>query len=84
MNASTHPGEVIKDNMAALGMTQKRLAEIIPIPAGHAERNTERQAPSIGGGCFARRGRDGDGRRNPCQPAKQIQSVAGPQRQKGE
>lgn len=33
LNAPTHPGEIIKDNLAALGMTQKRLAEIINIPA---------------------------------------------------
>lgn len=25
----THPGEIIKDNLAVMGMTQKRLAEII-------------------------------------------------------
>lgn len=24
MNAPTHPGEVIKDNLAAMGMTQKQ------------------------------------------------------------
>lgn len=32
-SASTHSGEVIKDNLAVLGMTQKQLAEIIGIPA---------------------------------------------------
>lgn len=32
LTAPTHPREIIKDNWAVLGMTQKRLAEIINIP----------------------------------------------------
>ena len=29
----THPGEIIKDNLSVLGLTQKRLAEIINVRA---------------------------------------------------
>ena len=32
-NAPTHPGELIKDNLIFLGITQKKLGEMIHIPA---------------------------------------------------
>jgi len=32
LTAPTHPGEIIKDNLLAMGITQKKLAEIISIP----------------------------------------------------
>ena len=32
-NAPTHPGEIIKNNLIFLGITQKKLGEMIHIPA---------------------------------------------------
>lgn len=60
----THPGEIIKDNLSVLGLTQKRLAEIINVQGRYAERYSEWKTSAVGrmSHCVLRR--DGHGRRN--------------------